>query len=735
MCLFPGRALPCGIPGQLPVNYGIKRRFVFMMECGDTVRVTNERRRNDEAGPALEPTAEVAAAWAHRLVEEVPDLVCLCCDGVIVYVNAAGCRFLGVVSAEALVGRPFVDFVHPENRRAVADLLRDPAPTAGRLMFKVVRPRGGETVAEVLAMAAEEGSGGTHVMVHARDVTDRLRAEDELSLATQVIEATSEGVLVCDTDFRVISVNMAFTEITGYVAAEAIGESAHALAALDQDEQLLERMSTAVGGKGRWEGELRNQRKNGEEFAERVIVFAITDETGAVRRNVILLSDITKRKMDEEHIRYQANFDILTGLPNRALFLDRLDQALSNMERVRRKLGLLFIDLDGFKLVNDTLGHAMGDILLREASRRLQECVRGGDTVARLGGDEFMVIMPNLRRSRNAPDLAQRILDALARPFDLEGYEAFVSGSIGITVFPDDAKSAADLLKNADGAMYQAKEKGRANYQFFTANLNEEVKERLTLKNGLSKALERGELSLHYQPKLEIQGNRITGVEALMRWHNEELGQVSPGRFIPVLEDTGLVVGVGEWAIRTACEQHRTWLEAGLPSIRIAVNLSARQVRERDFVSMVGRILRETNVGPEGLEIEITESMLMTDADNAVQALGELHDMGISVAMDDFGTGYSSLSYLKRFPIDTIKIDQSFVADIAVDPDDAEIINTIISMGRTLNRKVVAEGVETEEQLSILREYRCDEIQGYFFSRPQPAEQLTEFLKANIGRK
>ena len=699
------------------------------------MRATSQRRGSEKTNPAPEPADGLAREWAHRLVEEVPDLVCLCRDGAIAYVNTAGYRFLGVASADDVVGRPFVDFVHPEDRQAVTDLLREPTPAAGRLMFTVVRPRGGETTAEVLAMAAGEAGGGTHVMVHARDVTDRLRAEDELNLATQVIEATSEGVLVCDSDFRVMSVNVAFTDITGYTASDAIGECAHFLSALDRDRRLLERMLEAVDEQGRWEGELRNWRKDGQEFAARVIVFSITDETGAVRRHAILLSDITKRKLDEEHIRYQANFDMLTGLPNRALFLDRLDQALSNMGRVKRKLGLLFIDLDGFKLVNDTLGHAMGDVLLREASRRLQECVRGGDTVARLGGDEFMVIMPNLRRSRNAPDLAQRVLDSLAKPFDLEGYEAFVSGSIGITIFPDDAETASELLKNADGAMYQAKEKGRANYQFFTANLNEEVRDRLALKNGLSKALERGELSLNYQPKLEIQGNRITGVEALMRWNNEELGAVSPGRFIPVLEDTGLVVGVGEWAIHTACVQHRTWLEAGLPSIRIAVNLSARQVRERDFVPMVSRILRETGVGPEGLEIEITESMPMTDADNAVQALGELHDMGISVAMDDFGTGYSSLSYLKRFPIDTIKIDQSFVADITVDPDDAEIINTIISMGRTLNRKVVAEGVETEEQLALLREYRCDEIQGYFFSRPLPADQLTDFLRENIGRE
>ena len=400
-----------------------------------------------------------------------------------------------------------------------------------------------------------------------------------------------------------------------------------------------------------------------------------------------------------------------------------------NVSRTGNKLALMFLDLDGFKLVNDTLGHNVGDLLLRETSRRLKGCIRDTDTVARLGGDEFTGIMPSVTDPRKVPVVAQRVLDPLSEAFVLEGYKTFVSCSIGITIFPDDADDANELLKNADSAMYRAKDQGKANYQFYTSDFNEEVKERLVLKNGLVRAKERGELSLHYQPKLDLRSGLITGVEALMRWNSSELGSVPPVKFIPVLEETGMVVDVGEWAIRPACRQHIAWRDMGLPPICVAVNLSARQLREHNFVSIVRQILKETGVGPENLEIEITESMLMSDTANVVTALGKLHDMGICIAMDDFGTGYSSLSYLKKFPIDTIKIDRFFIADLETDVEAVEIIKAIITMGQSLNSKIVAEGVETKEQISILKKYQCDEIQGYVFSRPMPGDSMAEFYQ------
>ncbi|MGB0682294.1 MAG: EAL domain-containing protein [Magnetovibrionaceae bacterium] len=566
-----------------------------------------------------------------------------------------------------------------------------------------------------------------------QEVTDRRRAEEELRLAGLVIDNLTEGVAITDPDFIVRSVNAAYSRITGYEADDVIGRKPPSDDILKGQPDLFDRMWADIHRTGRWEGEFWNARRNGDRYAERLSVSAITDECGEVTQYALVSGDITKRKEDEERIRYQANYDSLTGLPNRALFHDRLNQDLAHMARSKRNLALMFIDLDGFKLVNDTLGHDVGDDLLKEASRRLSDCVRNGDTVARLGGDEFTVIMPNLEDPRNAPIVAQRALDSLAKAFTLKGHEVFVSGSIGITIFPDDAETSSELIKNADAAMYRAKEQGKANYQFFTADMNAEVKERLVLKNNLNKALERDEFELYYQPKLNLETGRIQSAEALMRWQNDELGLVSPARFIPILEETGMVVEVGAWAIVTACQQHQAWRDLGLPPVRIAVNLSARQLREAGFVDRVKSILAETKTDPSGLEIEITESMLMSDAEKAVKTLGQLSDMGLKIAMDDFGTGYSSLSYLKKFPIDTIKIDRSFVSDIATNPDDAEIIRTIITMGRTLNRGIVAEGVETEDQLDILREYDCDEIQGYFFSPPLPSPKATRFLQEQFG--
>ncbi len=553
-----------------------------------------------------------------------------------------------------------------------------------------------------------------------------------LQVSAKVMDTMREAVVIMDAMFRVTAVNPAFTDITGYTLVDVMGRRPPFHAAVKKEGGRYAAMLKALKTHRTWQGEVWSKRKNGDAYAESLTVSAVTGDNGEVDRYVAVTGDITRRKEDEERIHYQANYDALTGLPNRFLFLDRLGQALANSDRTGGKLGLLFVNLDGFKLVNDTLGHAFGDLLLKEASARLDACARTSDTVARLGGDEFTIIMPNLKDGRHAARLAQRALDSLARPFDLDGHEAYVSASIGITVYPDDATDAGDLLKNADTAMDRAKNEGRASYQFFTSALNEEFKERLVIRNGLSRALERDEFTLHYQPKVEIQSGRITGVEALMRWDSADMGQVPPAKFIPVLEETGQVVEVGEWAIRTACLQHKAWCEAGMPPLCVAVNLSARQLRETSFVSVVGKVLRETGVGAERLELEITESMLMSDSAKTVLALGQLHEMGIRLAMDDFGTGYSSLSYLKRFPIDTIKIDRSFVADLATDPDDVEIIKAIITIGHSLNRKVVAEGVETAEQLAILREYRCDEMQGYLFSRPLPAEEMTVFLKEKM---
>jgi diguanylate cyclase (GGDEF)-like protein len=454
----------------------------------------------------------------------------------------------------------------------------------------------------------------------------------------------------------------------------------------------------------------------------------LRDLTGRMPAWDTLVRAVTRLEERARDLSRQASFDALTGLPNRALFMDRLGQAVHQAERNGQMVGLMFIDLDGFKLVNDTLGHDMGDLLLEETGRRLSACIRSGDTVARLGGDEFTVLMPNLGTYQNAPAVAGRILDILKKPFDLAGREAFVSGSIGITVFPDDAADAMTMLKNADAAMYRAKDHGKANFQFFTSDMNAAVEERLAIKTGLSQALERGEMTLAFQPKLDLALGTFTGVEALLRWNAAELGRVSPAKFIPVMEESGLMGRVGEWAIDAACRQYREWLDQGKVTPRIAINLSVRQLRAPGFVALVQAALDRAGLAASALEFEITEGMVMRDSDNAVAILRELVDMGITLSMDDFGTGTSSLSVIRRFPVDSLKIDQSFIADIAGDQGSLEIVRAIISMGHALGRRIIAEGVETAAQVEILRRLGCDEIQGYVLAPPVPAAEVAVLL-------
>lgn len=439
----------------------------------------------------------------------------------------------------------------------------------------------------------------------------------------------------------------------------------------------------------------------------------------------------------ESRVRQLAYYDCLTGLPNRVLFLDRLSQALKMAQRHQCRIALLFLDLDNFKRINDTLGHQFGDEVLKMTGERLRRCVRAYDTVthpapqgaaARLGGDEFTVLLSEIDSVEAPATVAQRILETMAEPMQLGGQEVFVTPTIGITLFPEDGADVDTLLKNADLAMYFAKRAGRNSFQYYQASMNESALKRLTLENSLRQALARGEFSLHYQPQVDLLTDTISGVEALLRWHHEELGNVSPVDFIPIAEENGLIVAIGEWVLRTACRQAKTWRERGVPLPRIAVNVSVKQFVQRNFPALVAQVLAETGLEPNVLEIEITESLLMRDADGAMATLNQIKALGVQLAIDDFGTGYSSLSRLKLFPIDRLKIDRSFVRAVDTDFNDQAITSAVIAMASSMNMKVIAEGVETEDQLAFLRSKRCDEIQGYFLSRPLPAEQTENFL-------
>ncbi len=430
------------------------------------------------------------------------------------------------------------------------------------------------------------------------------------------------------------------------------------------------------------------------------------------------------RGQAEERVRHLAHFDELTGLPNRALFNQRLNHALARARRAEQPLAVLFIDLDRFKNVNDTLGHEAGDRVLKEVAQRLRGCLREVDTVSRLGGDEFVVLIETASRPADVAEVAQKILTALARPVALEGQEFHLTASIGISTCPGDSADLQGIMKNADIAMYRAKEQGKNNFQFYSAQINVHTLERVALESDLRHALERDEFVLHYQPKIDIASNRVVGVEALVRWQQSGKPLIPPMQFIPLAEESGLIVPIGEWVLRHACLQNRAWQDQGLPGLRIAVNLSARQFTHANLLQDVARVLRESRLDPAWLELEITEGMVMHDPARAVQLLRELKAMGIHLSLDDFGTGYSSLSYLKRFPLDSVKIDRSFIQDLPRDGDDAGITQAIIAMAHSLRLAVVAEGVETAEQLDFLRSNGCDEMQGYHFSRPLPEDQL-----------
>ena len=475
--------------------------------------------------------------------------------------------------------------------------------------------------------------------------------------------------------------------------------------------------------------EMKFRRKNGESAWAVLNVSLVDDDSGIAGIVEGTLVDITERKVAEERVQSLAYYDALTGLPNRILLHDRLSKALASARRGKHKVALLFFDLDRFKIINDSLGHSVGDLLLQEVAERLKSCAREGDTVARLGGDEFLIVLTHVNDIPGAAVSAERFMDAMTAKFHIQGHSLSIGCSLGISIFPEHGADSETLIKHADAAMYSAKDGGRNNFQFFTADMNAQAVERLTLENGLRLALDKQELFLVYQPQMDIATGKISELEALLRWQHPELGLVPPDKFIRIAENSGLIVPIGEWVLRTACSQARKWQDEGLPAVSIAINVSAVQFRQQGFCELIRRVLRETGLAPHYLELELTESLLLGNADVTLSVLQELKSMGLTLAIDDFGTGYSSFSYLKRFPVSKLKIDRSFVRDVAVNPDDAAITTAIISMAKSLNLKVIAEGVEDEAQMSFLRAHQCDEIQGYYFSIPLAVDKVAEKLR------
>jgi diguanylate cyclase (GGDEF)-like protein/PAS domain S-box-containing protein len=556
----------------------------------------------------------------------------------------------------------------------------------------------------------------------------RTQAEHTLLKLSLVVEQSPNVIIITDLDANIEYTNAAFSTVTGYSQEEVIGKNPRILQSDKTSRETYDHMWSLLSRGEIWRGELTNRRKDGSEYIESTLIAPVTQADGKITNYLAIQEDVTDKKKAEERIESLAHFDQLTGLPNRTLLNDRFKYALSLAQRSGEQLAVMHLDLDHFKNINDTLGHTLGDQLLMEVATRIKATLREEDTVSRQGGDEFMLILPGTDAA-GAAHVATKLMGSVSQPWQIGLHELSVTPSIGIAIYPNDGKDIETLLKNADTAMYRVKQISRNDFRFFTPEMQAHSARTLQLMNGLRYALARNELQLHYQPQLSIQDGHVIGAEALLRWTHPEFGMISPAEFIPIAEDGGQIIQIGEWVLRTAVRQLKDWLDSGMPPLVMAVNISSVQFRQSNIVELVTRILDEVKLPHEYLELELTEAVAMGDPQAAIGVIDKLYEQGIRMSIDDFGTGYSSLSYLKKFKVYKLKIDQSFVRDITDDPDDKAIVSAIINMASSLGIKTIAEGVETPGQLAFLRLQGCDEVQGYYFSKPVPAEAFEAFVK------
>lgn len=644
-------------------------------------------------------------------------------DGNVVEASDSFCRMLGYTREEALAKNVVEWDVHfsPDELRA-----RIPALMGNLNTFETVHRRSdGKLIDVEITTVGVHIDGRTLLYCSSRDITDRKHANEQLQLVARVFDRAAEGVIITDANRKILTVNNSFTTVTGYARDEVIGKTPAILQSGKQSADFYKSMWNNLAANGWWQGEIWNRRKNGELYLEWLSINVVLDEHGEVINYIGMFSDITVIKESRQRMEFLATHDELTTLPNRTLFNDHLRLALARSARTGTHLALLFVDLDNFKIINDTLGHQEGDILLTEVASRLKTCVRESDSVARLGGDEFVVLL-EIEQRNEAAVMAKRIQEAFNKSFRLQDQTCFITTSIGISLFPEDAADAHVLMRHADTAMYRAKEQGKNTFVFFTVDMAEHIRRRMHIENALRYAIANGELFLDYQPQIDFRTNAVVGVEALLRWRrNGEI--ILPKSFIHVAEESGLIVEIDEWVINEVCRQLHTWSGAGMPPFWVSVNISARYFRRPAAYTYITESVAEAGIPPERLCLEITEGVLM-DADGASRVLNSFHDAGFQISVDDFGTGFSSLSYLKRLPIHEVKVDRSFVDGIANDPDDRAITTAIIAMARGLELRTVAEGVETEVQHAELKRLGCDIGQGLFYSRPMSPVELQEWL-------
>ncbi|MGD1021187.1 MAG: EAL domain-containing protein [Candidatus Sulfotelmatobacter sp.] len=674
----------------------------------------------------------------RTLLDGVHDYAIFLLDpgGRVVSWNAGAERMKGYTAGE-IIGQNFSCFFSPEDiKRGRPEEVLGMTAASGRHEEHGIRVRkdGSQFLASATLTALRDADGslrGFSEISH-----DLSESEESEARYRGLLEAAPDAMVVVNQDGEIVLLNVQAEKQFGYRRDELVGQKVKNIIPEGFAERLIaDALRSAEDALAQQIGmgiELNGRRKDGSEFPIEIMLSPLEGAEGILVTAAI--RDITTRKKAEALMIHSSEHDFLTGLPNRMLLNDRVNQAILLALRHRRRVAVLFLDLDGFKHINDSLGHPTGDKLLQSVGKRLVDCVRGSDTVSRQGGDEFVVLLSEEEDSEDASITARRMLRGVAEAHFIDQHDLHVTCSVGISLYPDDGLNAETLIKNADTAMYQAKENGRQTYQYFKPAMNVRAVERQSIEEGLRRALERQEFVVHYQPKINLKTGRITGAEALLRWTHPIRGPVSPAQFIPVAEDCGLILPIGTWVLRQACQQARAWVDAGLPLGTMAVNISAMQLRSENFLEGVFAILHDTRLDPRLLELELTESVLMKHAESTASILTALRDRGVQVAIDDFGTGYSSLSYLRKFPIDALKIDQSFVGQITTVPDETIIVKAVIGLGRSLKLRVIAEGVETQEQLAFLQAHQCDEAQGYYFSRPVLPQQFAKLLKGGITK-
>jgi diguanylate cyclase (GGDEF)-like protein/PAS domain S-box-containing protein len=732
VCANDGTSLGCLILHDLPDGRafnGRDKKLLRGLAYSASIALHNSRLLDDarDARQRLQESEERYRA----IVEQAVDAVVLyrTADGAFVEFNEPAHRSLGYGREE--FARLTIGDIEELGAREPCASSEEQTPAADAEVFETRhRTRSGERRDMLVAARRLELRGEQYIAAVWHDITDRRRDEARLRQSAKVFESTAEGVFITDAANQIVAVNKTFTEITGYAEADVLGRDPSLLASGRQDRHFYGAMWRELRTTGKWQGEIWNRRKNGEVYPQWATISEVRDEKGRLTHHVSVFSDISVIKRSLEQLDHLAHHDPLTDLPNRLLFLSRLEFAINRNRRDGQRLAVLFLDLDRFKNINDSLGHPVGDQLLQAVSRRLLGRLRAEDTLARLGGDEFTVLLEQVSKPQDAAEVARTLIESLRAPIKLpDNHEVYVDVSIGVAISPDDGLDATALVRNADAAMYRAKESGPGSFRFYTEDMTREIADRLAMETRLRQAFERGVLQLDYQPVFALADRRLLAVEALVHWIDPELGAVSPERFIPLAEETGLIEPMGEWVLEEACLQVARWSEVGLPPLNLAVNLSVRQLERPGFAERVKAVLARSGLPAQRLELELTETSLMSQPRLGQATLDELKACGIRLAVDDFGTGYSSLAYLKRLAVDKLKIDKSFVSDMPQDKSDLQIVSAITVMARNLGLTIVAEGVETIEQEKILNELGCDCAQGFLYARPLAAKKMERFLR------